>query len=98
MGRKRKFPAVAFLRTFNEGEKFTEEQKRWLLATRAKPYIRTKDDSEQKCPYCGKQFCLSNNRYVEQAQKGYCTVTCKECNEEFYVRRDRSTFTTKGDF
>ena len=31
MGRKRKFPAVAFLRTFNEGEKLTEEQKEWLL-------------------------------------------------------------------
>ena len=98
MGRKRSFPAVAFLRTFNEGEKLTEEQKEWLLKTHAKPYIRTKDDSTQKCPYCGKQFCFSSNRFMEQVRKGYCTIVCKDCGETFYVRRDRSVFNTKGDF
>lgn len=95
MGRKRSFPAVAFLRTFNEGEKLTEEQKEWLLNTHTKPYIRTKEDSTQKCPYCGKQFCFSSNRYMEQARKGYCTIICKGCGETFYVRRDRSVFTTR---
>ena len=36
MGRKRKEPPVAYLRVFNEGEKLTEDQKKWLLSNRKK--------------------------------------------------------------
>lgn len=34
MGRKRKFNGVVYLRMFNEGEKLTEEQIKWLLKGR----------------------------------------------------------------
>lgn len=34
MGRKRKEPPIAYLRVFNEGEKLTEDQKKWLLSNR----------------------------------------------------------------
>lgn len=40
MGRKRNEPPIRYLRVFNEGEKLTEEQKRWLLSNR-------KTDSKQ---------------------------------------------------
>lgn len=98
MGRKRNFRTITFLPVINEGEKLTKEQKEWLLKTHTKPYIRTKDDSTQKCPYCGKQFCFSSNRFMEQVRKGYCTIVCNGCGETFYVRRNRSVFNTKGDF
>lgn len=34
MGRRRKYPQIVLLRVFNEGEKLTEEQIKWLLKGR----------------------------------------------------------------
>lgn len=36
MGRKRKEPKTVFLRVFTEGQKLTEEEKKWLLSNRKK--------------------------------------------------------------
>ena len=36
MGRKRKQPAVVFLRVFNSDTKLTEEEKAWLLGKKNK--------------------------------------------------------------
>lgn len=60
-------------------------------------YKRTKSDSPLKCPYCGKQFRMTNDRYKtyyswtsglrgeDRIRKVYPTV-CKKCGKIFKFR------------
>lgn len=52
-------------------------------------YKRTKSDSPLKCPYCGKQFRMTMDRYLAYSKKPlfkFNTTECKGCKKEFYYR------------
>ena len=51
------------------------------------PYKRTKGDSSNICPYCGKNFAMNYDRYSafhRVAKFDLALTTCKGCGKQFY--------------
>jgi hypothetical protein len=51
------------------------------------PYKRNMGDGAKKCPYCGKQFNMTYDLYMQGyrlSRFGLNTNRCKQCGREFY--------------
>lgn len=63
-------------------------------------YLRTDHDSPLYCPYCGRQFRMTTERYLSYGRSkvdGYALTECRHCGKKFrYKNISRATALKQG--